>query len=228
MRLLAALLIAASVQAAAQNISAPFILMGGAPPSYSDEFSGATLDPKWTEYEPPNTATVSVGSGVLTVSIPAGSDHDLYTGIDNALRLRQTYTGSANFTLEMKVTSTMASNIQFFGLIVEEDDNDMVRHDMVLESLDHNMSGSRMIGGTYTSNWWTNIGDPTQPYWLRIVKTGTDYVCSYSLNGSSWTTSGTISWSGTVNRIGLMVGTASGGSSPAFTCTIDYFNYSAN
>jgi len=211
------------------TVSAQYVALrhSSAGPSYSDDFSGSSLAAKWVEYDPQGDVSLSVGSGVLTVSVPSGTDHDLYTGTDHALRLRQTYTGTTDFTLEMKVTTSFNANIQFFGLIVGTDNGNLMRSCFIYANSDVNVGGATHASLVYAENFWENDGDQLQPYYLRVEKTGTNYVCKHSYNGSSWTTDGTISWTGTVNHIGMMFGTASGASSPAYTCTVDYFTYTA-
>jgi hypothetical protein len=196
---------------------------------YSDDFSGTVLRPKWVEYDPVGDVTVSIGSGILTVAIPAGTDHDLYTATDHALRLRQTYTGSANFTLEAKFTTSLTTNYQFHGFTVGTDNSNMARFDLV------EMDGLVIaIGATFSSMVYTEIinaeaGDGwTQPYYLRLVKSGTTYTFYHSTDGSTWNSAGFGTYSGTVNHIGLLFGTATGATSPAFTATVDYFTYTAN
>jgi regulation of enolase protein 1 (concanavalin A-like superfamily) len=210
------------------QIFAPFFLTAPAASTYSDEFSGSSVDAKWTEYDPPNNVTLSVGSGVLTVAIPSGSSHDWYTGDDNALRLRQTYTGSTNFTIEARFNTTMASTYQFQGLTVDADNSNGFRVDFNYnDGATQYIHAATFSAGTYTQELFVTSSVTSQPYYLRVAKSGTTYTVTYSANGSSWTSAGSFTWSGTVAHIGLIIGTAPGASSPAFTTTVDSFTYTA-
>lgn len=196
--------------------------------NYSDTFAGTSLNAKWTEYDPVGDVTVSVGSGVLTASIPAGTDHDLYTATDHAVRIRQTYTGSTNFTLEAKFTTDLTTNYQFHGINVGTDNSNCARFDLVY------MDGAiYCIGATFSSMTYSEIinderGEIFQPYYIRVVKSGTSYTFYLSSDGSSWTSIASGTYSGTVNQIGIHFGTATGATSPAFSGTCDYFTYTAN
>jgi hypothetical protein len=196
---------------------------------YSDDFSGTVLRPKWVEYDPVGDVTVSIGSGLLTVTIPAGTDHDLYTATDHALRLRQTYTGPANFTLEAKFTTSMTIGYLFHGINIGTDNNNFLRFDIVYDIADEQYATAATFSGmTYTSQISTVTEFGAQPYYLRVAKSGTTYTCSSSPDGSTWTSWGSFTWTGTVNQIGIHFGTASGATSPAFSGTCDYFTYTAN
>jgi len=195
-------------------------------PSYSDTFDGSSLDAKWSEYDPSSGATVTVGSGVMTVAVSGGTDHDWYTGIDNAIRIRQTYTGSANWIIEAKFTTTMTAGYQFHGLTAGTDNDNGIRWDIVYDA-----NGTQYIdishidAGTYTGEVWSASSVTTQPYYMRLEKSSTTYTFKYGSDGSSWTTAGTLVWTGTINQIGLIIGNAGGGSTPAFTTTVDSFTY---
>lgn len=195
---------------------------------YSDTFSGSSLESKWTEYDPVNAATVTVGSGVMTVVLSGGADHDWYTGIDAACRIRQTYTGSANWIIEARFNTTMTAGYQFHGLTCGTDNNNGIRFDIV-----YDVNGTQYIdvahidAGTYTSTYWSASSVTTQPYYFRLEKSGTTYTFKYGSDGSSWTTVGTLVWTGTINQIGVIIGNAGGGSTPAFTTTVDSFTYTA-
>lgn len=196
--------------------------------SYSDDFSGTSLNAKWSEHDTLADISLSVGGGVLTVTVPGGTDHDWYTGIDTAMRLYQTYTGSTDFTLEVKYTSTMTTGYQFHGLTVATDFDNGLRFDIVYDANNTQYAtAATFASGTYTQAFWTDSGFTTQPYYLRLVKSGTSYTPSHSTDGSSWTSYSAVTWTGTVNKIGIIVGNAGGGSTPAYTATADSFTYTA-
>lgn len=210
------------------QILAPFFISGSTAPSYSDDFAGSSLDAKWTEYDPSSAATVTVGSGVMTVALSGGADHDWYTGIDNAIRIRQTYTGSSNWIIEARFNTTMTAGYQFHGITVGTDNNNGIRWDIVYDANGTQyLDISHLDAGTYTSELWSASSVTTQPYYMRLEKSGTTYTCKYGSDGSSWTTAGSFTWSGTINQIGIIVGNAGGGSAPAFTTTVDSFTYTA-
>lgn len=210
------------------------LLKAGSPPStasYSDDFSGTSLNAKWSEYDPLNDVTVSVGGGVLTANVPANVDHDWWTGINTAMRLKQTYSGATNFTLDTKFTTTMTAGYSIQGLAVGTDNDNGI-----VFSTNYDPNGSvyavisTIIAATGTNLLYSSASAPqTQPYYLRVAKSGTSYTFSTSPDGSSYTSYAAATYSNTVNYIGLIIGnTGGGGSAPAFTCTCDYFTYTAN
>ena len=212
------------MMAGAQMV-APFYI---APSSYSDTFSGSILDLKWTEYDPANCATVTVGSGVMTVAMTGGADHDWYTGINTACRIRQSYSGATNWVIEARFNTTMTAGYTYHGLSVGTDNDNGIRFEVLYDvNGTQYIEAATLAAGTYTSQFQSASSVTAQPYYFRLEKSGTTYTCKYGSNGSSWTTAGSFTWAGAVNQIGVIIGNAGGASAPAFTTTVDSFTYTA-
>ncbi len=66
------------------------------------------------------------------------------------------------------------------------------------------------------------LATATQPFWLRVKRTGNTWLFTYSRDGVTWMTAGSFSYAMTVARIGPYAGNA-GSPPPAWTATVDYF-----
>lgn len=72
----------------------------------SDGFNNGTLDSKWTFYDPLANSTRSMTGTQASISVPAGSAHDLWTNALNAPRIRQA-ASNTDFDVVVKVDSTV-------------------------------------------------------------------------------------------------------------------------
>ena len=87
----------------------------------SDHFSGTQLDAQlWAVEDPVGDANFAVGDGTLTISLPAGTPHDVWTTGNNSARVMQA-TADSDFEIEAKFTSLPTLRYQLQGLLVEQD-----------------------------------------------------------------------------------------------------------
>ena len=151
----------------------------------TDEFNGASLDPKWTWTNPP--ATYDVGT-----TTPGHLHVVSCTACD---LIGPTFTGNVlanevvgNFTATMKFTTSPTLNGQKAGLMA------------LLGPRDWYNVGKQYVLGTGTVNWRIrstvdavtttrvdmNSGNPN-PAWVRIQRAGNTFTSSTSSDGTSWT-----------------------------------------
>ena len=105
----------------------------------TDDFSGDTLSPFWTYVDPLADTTLSMTGAELSISIPEGVDHSMWTGIDTAPRLIQPV-GDNDLDVVVKFESLPQQRWQGQGLIFMEDDLNWVRF-----TADHNGSKARVV-----------------------------------------------------------------------------------
>ncbi|MEK9137113.1 MAG: immunoglobulin domain-containing protein, partial [Bacteroidota bacterium] len=192
----------------------------------SDDFSASTLSTSlWTFVNPLGDATVTLtGTGTpdarLSVGVPGGSSHDAWTGGNFAPRIMQP-ANNVDFEVEVKFESTMSTQYQLEGVIVQQDANNYLRFDFVKDASRTRAFAASFVGGTPTVRSDVTItgGNPLYP---RVKRQGNQWTQLYSYNGTNWTTATSFSHTLTVGSVGPFIGNA-GSPAPAFTGLIDYF-----
>ena len=190
----------------------------------SDEFNAGTLDQsRWLWVDPVGDAGVSVSGGHAEISVPAGSRHDLWTGVDEVPRILQA-TQDDVFEVEVKFDSPVLTRYQMQGLLVQQDAKNLLRLEV-----HHEGSGAYLFAAGITDGVATVIDQRPiaggAPVYLRLKRNGTSWTLRYSNDGTSWLTT-TFTRALTVSAVGPYAGN-SGLALPAFTSRVDYFHYFA-
>lgn len=151
-----------------------------------DDFDSPVLDDRWTWVDPNGDSSYSLTAhpGWLRISVPKGG-HDLYPGNNmGAPRLLQTLPG--DFALATRVSTNPTSVYQAAGILVWGNSNDFVR-------LEREISGVSM----HFSNQGTYDGVSAVPtgatvLYLRMTRSGSTFVGSFSTDGTTWIQVGTV------------------------------------
>ncbi|MGR3794945.1 Ig-like domain-containing protein [Vannielia sp. SX4] len=187
----------------------------------SDDFSGSTLDGRWTTTAP---AGSSVGFGsdasdaFLTLTTPDGT-FDAWQDSNTTARIMQA-SPDTDFTLETRFLSTPTEGHQIQGLLVEEDADTWLRFDT-------HSDGNRL----YAFAAYTDAGDNTvmfrvaipgnsAPY-LRVDRAGDVWTMEYSVDGATWVTAGSFTLALSVSQTGVFAGNV--GQAAGFAAQVDYF-----
>ena len=196
----------------------------------SDDFCDGTLNPVWTFYDPLSDASYSLtGSGTndswLELSVPAGTEHQLYTaGIEAANMLQPV--NNADFEVEVKFESPVNTQYQEQGILVKESANKFLRFEFYSDN-----SGQTHIyaqGFNLPSNTSALIDNSivatgTAPLYMRVERNGNNWSQTYSFDGQNWMQGASFTYALTPTEIGPYAGNAIGSGSPAHTAQIDYF-----
>lgn len=207
-----------TVDIGAYEFSAPVIPI-------SDDFYPETAPQNfWTFYDPVGDVTLNMTGTNAEFVIPAGSDHDLYTGSgNNAPRLIQP-APDTDFQIEVKFESVPSVTYQMQGIVVQEDNDTFIRFGTYYGN------GAKLFVAVIDGS--TLIQTPgvaaitSTPAYLRVTRTGNSWVYEYSNDGSSWNTGASFTQTFTVNQVGFYGGNA--GSNPAYTASADYFMNTAD
>jgi regulation of enolase protein 1 (concanavalin A-like superfamily) len=188
----------------------------------SDEFSSPSLGSHWSWFDPVGDASRVATGTHAELSVPAGVSHDLWTGALRAPRLLQS-ANNVDFEIEVKIDSPVTAKYQFQGLVVQQDDNDLIRAEV-----HHDGGAQRLFIATITNGQASakkNITAPSAgPYWLRLSRVGDTWTFKSSQDGATWTTVATFNHPLTVTQAGVFVGNHT--PSPQHTATIDHFRVS--
>jgi regulation of enolase protein 1 (concanavalin A-like superfamily) len=200
------------------------LLVASACNAVSDDFHAATLNSStWTVENPVGDGSVSVNGHALVLSVPGGTEHDMWSTGLRGLRVVES-TPNADFGVESKFESIGAAQFQDEGIVVEQDATTILRFDV------YNAGGGQIVlfaasvsGGTAAVKVSTTLTpSPTAPFWMRVKRTGSTWLFTYSRDGINWELGGSFAFAMTVAKVGPYAGN-SGTPPPAWTATVDYF-----
>lgn len=195
----------------------------GLPPStiVSDNFNSPALNSSlWTFVNPRSDASISMTGSQASISVPGGTSHDVWTGGNFAPRIMQT-ANNTDFEIEAKFQSTMNARFQIQGLLAEQDASNYIRFDFVRDASTTRVFTATFAGGipTVRKDSVVAVGNPL---YLRVLRSGNQWVQQFGYNGTAWFTSTVFTHSLALNKVGVFFGNA-GGPVPPFTGLIDYF-----
>ena len=139
-----------------------------------------------------NAGSVVTNGGTYTI---AGSGQDIWNNGDAFRYLYQVCTGDG--TLTARVTSqTVSDPWAKAGVMIREFTDSGSRHALVAVTPSNNVAFQYRpiaLSGSDTTAYGTGI---TLPYWVRLVRSGTNFTSYASSNGTAWTQIGTASFAG--------------------------------
>ena len=165
-------------------------LVASAPPpaapgkAQPDTFQG----PFWKVVTPAG-GSASISNSHLYLGVPGGSNHDAMLSSNQAVRVVQTI-GNQNFDVAIKIDSplfaTDANTSQ--GLMVLSDDRNFITFALQTDGTRVGLSAYTVAGGVATSVLQdSDFSQYQNPMYLRLTKTGSAYVASYSVDGINFT-----------------------------------------
>lgn len=201
------------------------MVVSGSNPSglISDNFDGLSLDDSvWSLYDPVGSATISQAGGQLSFSVPSGVENSVWNNGVRAPSVMQAV-NDADFDVIAKFDSQLIGRYQGQGILVEQDENNVIRFDFY-----QNDTGStlRIFTGIIDN------GNPSQqvktvitnatPQYLRVTRTGDEWVESYSYDGINWSIATRFIHNISVNKVGLFANNFDV-NAPAYTVLVDEF-----
>ncbi|MBI1878024.1 MAG: DUF1349 domain-containing protein [Chloroflexi bacterium] len=198
----------------------------------SDDFNKPSLDTSlWTFINPLGDAALTV-TGINTpnawvsMSVPAAVSHDVWTSGINAPRIMQPVINNTDFEIEAKFETGLVATYQMHGVLVQQDSNNFIRFNFhSKDSKTYLFAASFTNGAPSTKINQGIINTNVAPLYMRVNRTGNQWILSYSYNGQSWNTGGSFTHTLTVTSVGAFVGNVNNGANPApaYTGSIDYF-----
>ncbi len=186
----------------------------------SDDFSASELNTQlWTFVDPIGDASYALTQSHLKISLPEGTDHDVWDDGNRSARLMQP-TADIDFEIEAQFDVTVSRDYAAQGILIEGDADNFLRFDF---SITH--STVRIVAATFVDGMRkTRL---MQPIWfaeliyLRVQRVGDEWIQSYSYDHQEWHQAVQFTHSVAVTSVGLFA--ANGGVFPAFTASVDYF-----
>jgi hypothetical protein len=185
----------------------------------SDDFNGILDTSVWTFYDPVGDSTLSETGTQASISVPAGSNHDLWQNNLSAPRIRQA-ANNTDFEVEVKFDSALSTQFQIHGITVEQDLNNLIRFDFFSDGSVTKIFSASFVNGIPTKHVETVITDGV-PLYLRIKREGNQWTTSYSYDGTNWIVAKVYTHNLAVTSVAIFGGNA--GPAPAYTALIDYF-----
>jgi uncharacterized repeat protein (TIGR02543 family) len=188
----------------------------------SDDFNACELDwGLWRLVDPRGDGTVVVNGTQVLLSVPGGVSHDVWSDGNNALRLMQV-ANDTDFEVEVKFESGVSPAYQLQGILVEQDAGNFLRFDFHGDGVATRVLAVKFVGGTPTIVANAEVAAAnTSPLYLRVKRTGNEWLQSYSLDGQTWVSVASFSQAIQVGQVGVFAGNA--GNVPAHTAVVDYF-----
>lgn len=194
----------------------------------SDDFNAGSLNTSlWTTTL--NGGTITQTGGVVTISVPGGSNHDAYTsGTNDSVRMQQAVSGVGDFQIEAKFNSLSSGRYNGHGLMVMTDPTHYVRFDLVSTQTGtaNNVIFAAFLSATTATTFLNSSLALPNPNWLRMKRIGSTFTCYYSVDGTGWSTAISFTQAITINTMGLFAsnsGDPGPANAPAGTALIDSF-----
>jgi hypothetical protein len=191
----------------------------------SDNFDESTLNTSlWTLENPIGDGTVVMTGSGANLNVPMGTNHDLWTSGDNAVRIMQSVSNS-NFSVDARFQSAVEIGNQDEGILVEQDSADFLRFDVLFNGTTPELFAAGLNGSKATTFISTPITFAQGPLVLRLARNGNVWTPSYSTDGTNFTTAANFTFDLNAAKVGPYAGASNStaSNSPGFTATVDYF-----
>ena len=199
-----------------------------APTAMDDEFeSGSSINLSLWTWENQSGASTAISNGILSFTSPDGSS------ADNVAMLVQAVPGSTPWEVVIKYwfNGNVNTNYEYGGLVLRESGTGKIwRYTPDNTGLSvYYFSDPHTYGGvTVATLSWGTYPAPSLPHsspvWLKIKNDGTNFIFTYSVNGQTYYTLGTVGNTSqlTPNQVGIGCG-SSISSGNHMILDVDYF-----
>ncbi|MGH1349917.1 MAG: Ig-like domain-containing protein, partial [Methyloligellaceae bacterium] len=183
----------------------------------SDDFSGETIDPIW-QLEGTGASQNLATSGdeaYLELVVPSGTYNAWHT--NTAVRSMQA-ADNEDFEVEARFLSAPTDDYQNHGILIEQDDANFIRFDVYHDGTSLHLFGAATTNGTSVSKFNITISEGDADY-LRVTRSGSNWVFQYSADGVNWSTAGSYNHSLNVSATGVFAAAQNDG----YVAQVDYF-----
>jgi uncharacterized repeat protein (TIGR02543 family) len=196
---------------------------------FSDNFNACSLAAQWEMSNPSGLGTFEATGTTVRISVPEGTEHNLWKDLNNVPRIMQPADNS-DFEFVVKFDSTMNQGSQIQGVIVEQDAQNYLRFDFDY-SVDEQGVGTTLAfaGSSKAGKSTIRISTPITPAdtrFLRVTRAGEEWTMAYSGDGMNWTDAGSFKFALQVKSAGIFAGNPDPKGlavAPAFTAEADFF-----
>ena len=143
--------------------------------------------PLWQLFTPAG-GTVAVANAHLTLTVPAGNNHDTLLPANNAVRVLQRI-GNYDFDVAIKIDSPITATDPGTsrGLMVLADSQDFITFAIATDGTNISLTARTVTAGVATTVFnQATFNEYHNPICLRLTRTGTAYTAYYSPDGVVW------------------------------------------
>ncbi len=143
----------------------------------------------------PEGGTAAVSNAHLFLRVPGGSNHDALLPANQAVRLVQPI-ADVNFDVSIKIDSLLVAQDADTrqGLMVLADDRNFVTFSVGTNGNALTLAAHLVTQGKAATLFATpDFPEYQNPLYLRLSRTGKDYLAYYSVDGAVWTQAGRFS-----------------------------------
>lgn len=200
---------------------------GGSTEIISDQFNTSALDTTlWTFLNPRGDGTYSMTGTQLSISVPAGTSHDIWEGGNFAPRVMQSVNNPTNFELRVKFDGLMNQGYQTEGIQVWQDSSNFLRLEFLYDG-----GNFRRLAWSFVNGIHQDVGTaglsivPTAPIYMTVKREGDLWTQSWSTNGVDYTVGTSFTRTMNIKKVGVYAGNVGfpESAAPAFTGLFDYF-----
>jgi regulation of enolase protein 1 (concanavalin A-like superfamily) len=196
----------------------------------SDDFNRCELyTDLWTFVNPSGVGSVSVepAESDMLITVPAAPTMTMWMDARDAPRIMQD-TLDQDFTVEIKFESIPDQNNQFQGLLVEQDEDNWIRFDILNKNGVKKLFAGATTDGTSQAIWneTIDVGDAAEIY-MRVSRLGDTWTQRYSTDGTNWQSPLSFDQPLAVVSSGIFAGNENGAAAPDFVARADYFKNTA-
>jgi hypothetical protein len=185
----------------------------------SDEFNSPSLGSYWSFVNPLGDGSLNMTGTQVSISIPAGIAHDLWTDGAFASRLMQQVENS-DFEAEVKFDSSVPERYQTQGILVEGDGG-FIRFEFLGDGNGTRFFAAPVLWGNASTKVNRSIAGGESLY-LKVKRVRNTWTASYSYDDVNWSTGVSFPQELLVRGIGVYGGNA-GSPAPGHTALVDYF-----
>lgn len=186
----------------------------------ADSFETPLDQHVWQVETPKGDSVVGSADGQLTITLPAGSGHNLWSDVDTAPSVTQ-FTEDVDFSVETEIVSPMHARLQLAGIRVEQDADRRLRfgvhydgRQLILTAIALSAGQANVLGRTPIDNQF--------PLKLKVRRRGDRWGIYYGRQGQAWQREIDFEYALTVNRVGLFAGNTRK-PAPFYQAKFEYF-----
>jgi hypothetical protein len=192
-------------------------------PPLASSFPG----PLW-QVMTPTGGTVSLANAHLTLNVPGGSNHDTLLPSNQSVRVVQPI-GNQAFDVSIKIDSPVtATDVGTSrGLMIIADTKDFITFGLVTDGTNISLTADKVTGGVAATVFKVaSFNDYHNPMYLRLARSGSDYIAYYSVDGVVWTQAASFTYTRVPTSVGPFAGNYSSipGKAIPVVLSINWFN----
>ena len=194
----------------------------------SDDFNSCSLDDTvWEFRDPVGNTSYNVNGAAIEISLPAGSNHDLWQNANDAPRLMQS-ANNGDFRISARFNSPVDQKYQMQGFLIAKDAQNFLRFSMRYDGIKAYLEAYIFENGVPFTRLNLPL-DESLPYVvptnLAVERFGNTWRYLYLDESETWVEAQRFDYAFEVTEVGFFAGNKGvpASTAPAFTSSVDFF-----